>query len=71
MAPERSARRVEMMYSVLRIAVNRSLRLGLVKHNAATLVDFEVEPNSRVGEAVTPDQAADLLDATRAYPTER
>lgn len=62
-----SARRVEMMCACLRIALNRALHLGLIKHNAVLGVDIDVPANSRVGKALTPEQTTHLLAATHAY----
>lgn len=62
-----SARRVDMMRAVLRIALNRALRMDLVSRNVAELVDIDAPEKSRVAEALEPDETVALLEAARGY----
>jgi integrase len=64
-----SPRRVEMMRATLRIALNRAVALGMLARNVAggKLLDIDVPNNSRVAEALEPDETTALLEAVRGY----
>jgi len=62
-----SPRRKAMARDVLRAALSHAQRMGLVTQNVAKLVEVDTSDNSRVGEALTPQQAEQLLDAARDF----
>lgn len=64
-----SPRRVQMLYAVLRVALGRATKWGLVARNVALLVDPPRVPKTNV-QALTFTQARALLRAAQGHPYE-
>jgi integrase len=60
-----SAVRVARMHSCLRAALSHAKRMGLVTDNVAKDVEVDTSDNSRIGEALTPEETVRLLEAAR------